>query len=72
MAVDESEITPKTELQADLGADSLDGVELAMLIEEEFGIQFNDDEIETMLTFENIVGLVTKKCGESSYAELSI
>jgi acyl carrier protein len=44
----------------DLGADSLDGVELIMACEEEFGIEINDDDAEHVLTFADMVKLVER------------
>jgi len=44
--VDEEEVTPDASFVDDLGADSLDTVELVMAFEEEFGIQIHDEEAE--------------------------
>ena len=46
LAVDESEVTPDASFMEDLGADSLDQVELVMAFEEEFGIEIPDEESE--------------------------
>lgn len=46
------------DLQDDLGADSLDLVELVMAVEEEFGIEIPDDEAEKCLIVRDIIGLV--------------
>lgn len=53
--VDESKIQMDTHLVDDLGADSLDAVELIMSIEEEFGIEINDDVAQNMKTVRDIV-----------------
>ena len=44
----------------DLGADSLDTVELVMAFEEEFGIEIPDDAAETIQTFGDAVGFISK------------
>lgn len=48
---DASEITAETSMQDDLGADSLDAVEIIMALEDEFGIEIPDEEAQT---FNNI------------------
>ena len=56
LGVDEAEVTPTASFVDDLGADSLDQVELVMAFEEEFGCEIPDDAAETILT----VGDATK------------
>ena len=46
LGVDEEEITPDASFVDDLGADSLDTVELVMAFEEEFGIEIPDEDAE--------------------------
>ena len=46
--VEEDKVTADTDLQEDLGADSLDVVDLLMSIEDEFGVEVPDDEIENI------------------------
>lgn len=48
--VDEDKITTETDLQEDLGADSLDVVDLLMSIEDEFEVEVPDEEIENIKT----------------------
>ncbi len=48
--VDEADITMDASFIDDLGADSLDIVELIMTMEEEFGIEIPEDEVETLTT----------------------
>ena len=48
LGVDENEITPEASFIDDLGADSLDTVELIMAFEEEFGIEIPDEEAEKL------------------------
>ena len=50
LAVEESEVTPNARFIDDLGADSLDTVELVMRFEEEFGIEIPDEEAEKILS----------------------
>ena len=50
LGVEESEITPEASFTADLGADSLDTVELIMEFEREFDISIPDDEAENIQT----------------------
>ena len=56
LGVDEAKVTPEASFIDDLGADSLDTVELVMAFEEEFGCEIPDDAAETILT----VGDATK------------
>ena len=50
LGVEESKITPEASFVDDLGADSLDTVELIMQLEEEFGIEIPDEEAEQLTT----------------------
>lgn len=50
LGVDESEITPEASFTNDLGADSLDTVELMMEFEKEFNISIPDEQAETITT----------------------
>ena len=50
LGIDESKVTPEAKFIDDLGADSLDTVELVMAFEEKFGIEIPDDAAETILT----------------------
>ena len=50
LGVDESEVTMEASFIDDLGADSLDTVELVMALEEEFGIEIPDEEAEKIST----------------------
>jgi acyl carrier protein len=56
--VDEDKITETTDLQEDLGADSLDVVDLLMSIEDEFEIEVPDDEIENIKTVGALVNYI--------------
>jgi len=50
LGVDASEVTIEAKFIEDLGADSLDTVELVMALEEEFDIEIPDDEAEKLIT----------------------
>lgn len=50
LGVEEGEVVPDAKFIEDLGADSLDTVELVMALEEEFGIEIPDDEAEKIVT----------------------
>jgi len=56
LGVEESEVNPDSHFIDDLGADSLDTVELVMALEEEFGIEIPDEDAEKIQT----VGDVSK------------
>ena len=56
--VEEDKVTADTDLQEDLGADSLDVVDLLMSIEEEFGVEVPDDEIENIKTVGSLVSYI--------------
>ena len=55
LGVDEDEVTPDASFVADLGADSLDTVELVMAFEEEFGIEIPDEDAEKITTVQNAI-----------------
>lgn len=56
--VEEDDINPETRLVEELGADSLDVVDLLMSIEDEFEIEVPDEEIENMKSVEDIVSYI--------------
>lgn len=58
--LDESEIMPDSDLRDDLGADSLDLVDLAMSIEDEFEIEVPDTAIEKFNTVDDIVNFIER------------
>jgi len=62
LGLDEYEVSENKGLVADLGADSLDIVEIMMEIEQEFGVKIDDSELETIKT----VGDIVKKLEEKS------
>ncbi|QMU56690.1 MAG: acyl carrier protein [Candidatus Mycalebacterium zealandia] len=50
----------------DLGADSLDLVELVMTIEDEFGIEILDEDVEKIITVQDAVGFIKEKQGDGA------
>ena len=61
--VEEKEVTPEASITDDLGADSLDQVELVMAFETEFGIDIPDEEAEKIKTVQNAIDYITAKAG---------
>ena len=58
LSVDEALVTPEASFTADLGADSLDTVELVMALEEEFGCDIPDEEAEKIATVQDAVSYI--------------
>ncbi len=61
LGVDEAEITPKSSFVDDLGADSLDTVELVMALEEAFDLEIPDEDAEKIRTVQDAITYVEKK-----------
>lgn len=55
LSVDKGDVNPESSFVEDLGADSLDTVELVMAFEEEFGLEIPDDEAEKITTIKSAV-----------------
>lgn len=60
LGIDEESITPDTTIE-DLGADSLDLVEAVMNIEEAFGVNIDDNEIENLKTVKDFLDYIANK-----------
>ncbi len=56
--VDESELNEDTRLDDDLGADSLDVVDLMMSLEDNFDVEIQDEDIEKIRTVGDLVGYI--------------
>ena len=55
LSVDKADVNPESSFVEDLGADSLDTVELVMAFEEEFDVEIPDDEAEKITTIQSAV-----------------
>jgi len=58
LGVDESEVTPTASFIDDLGADSLDTVELVMALEEGFGMEIPDEDAEKITTVKEAISYI--------------
>ena len=63
LGVDRSEATPEAVFVDDLGADSLDLVELIMAMEEEFGFEIADEEAEKLRTVQDVISFIKARAG---------
>ena len=57
----EDEITLESSFIEDLGADSLDLVELIMSMEDEFGLEISDEDAETIITVQDAINFITER-----------
>lgn len=58
LGVDEAQVTPEAKFVDDLGADSLDTVELVMALEEEFDLEISDEDAEKLVTVQKAVDYI--------------
>lgn len=58
LSVDVEEVVPTASFVDDLGADSLDLVELIMSMEEEFDIEISDEDAEKLATFQDVIDYI--------------
>ena len=61
LSVNEDQVTPEAKFIEDLGADSLDQVELIMALEEQFGAEIPDEEAEKLTTVGDAIEYIEKK-----------
>ena len=60
LGVDEAEVTPTASFVDDLGADSLDTVELVMAFEEAFGLEIPDEDAEKIASVKDAISYIEK------------
>ena len=65
LGVDEAEVTPSASFVDDLGADSLDTVELVMALEEEFETEIPDEDAEKITTVQQAIDYINSHKGKS-------
>jgi acyl carrier protein len=65
LGVESEKVTPEASFVEDLGADSLDTVELVMAFEEEFGIDIPDEDAEQMRTVGDAIKYLSKSADDS-------
>lgn len=66
LGVDPSQVTPSANIIEDLGADSLDCVEIVMACEDEFPVEIYVEEAEKVVTVEDLVRLIESKLNQKS------
>ncbi|WP_302885551.1 acyl carrier protein [Acinetobacter sp. Z1] len=66
LGVDEGEVVANASFVDDLGADSLDLVELIMAFEEEFGFEIPDDDAEKILTVRDAIAYIEMNVGDDT------
>jgi len=64
LGVKKEEVTDNAKFVDDLGADSLDTVELVMALEEEFGVEIPDEEAEKLVTVGDALRYIEEKAGK--------
>jgi acyl carrier protein len=64
LGVKPEEVTPEASFVEDLGADSLDTVELVMALEEEFGVEIPDEDAEKMTTVGEAIKYIEEKAAK--------
>ena len=60
LGVEEDQVTTAASFMDDLGADSLDTVELVMALEEEFDVEISDEDAEKIQTVQNAIDYISK------------
>ncbi len=65
LGVDPNQVTPEAHFIDDLGADSLDTVELVMAFEENFGVEIPDEDAEKISTVKSAIAYLEEKLGEN-------
>jgi len=60
LGVEANQITPEASMTDDLGADSLDQVELVMALEEEFNVTISDDDADKIATVQDAINYINE------------
>ena len=68
LGVEESQLVPEASFVEDLGADSLDTVELVMALEEQFETEIPDEDAQKILTVQDAINYVNEKAVAQSYS----
>jgi acyl carrier protein len=66
LGVKEEEVSNDSSFVDDLGADSLDTVELVMALEEEFNVEIQDEEAEKITTIQQAITFIDSRVGEAA------
>ena len=66
LQINREQIKPEARIMADLGADSLDMVEIAMKAEEEFSLTLPDDDAEKIVTVDDLYEAIGKHLGRAA------
>lgn len=61
-SIDLNAITPESSLREDIGMNSIGLLYMAMAVEEEFGIKFNNKDFESICTVADVVSCIESKC----------
>lgn len=61
LGLEDSSVTPEKNLVTDLGADSLDTIELVMAIEDEFNLEIPDEDAEKCVTVQDVINYVNSR-----------
>ena len=61
LGVEDASLVPEANLLDDLGADSLDVVELVMALEEQFGVEVPDEDVENIRTISDVVEYISAR-----------
>ena len=64
LSVDADKITLDTNIKEDLGADSIDAVQIVMALEDEFGIEIDTENVEEITVVKNLVAYIENKLNQ--------